>query len=154
MTAFTVIASLELSGRARSGSGLFSWIAKLPWNDPSFATQTLAMLIFAFDGVGGIINASYGVDLVVHNTLWIVGHFHLTVGAAVALSFIGITYWLVPHLTGKALWSARAARFQVWTFLLGMVTFSASHHFLGFRYGVPRRTMLGTAPYLSPKWHS
>jgi cytochrome c oxidase subunit I len=152
MTAFTVIASLELGGRARGGKGLFGWIAALPWSDPSFAAQALAMLIFAFGGVGGIINASYNMDLVVHNTLWIVGHFHLTVGAAVALSFIGITYWLVPHLTGNELWSARAARIQVWSFVLGMVIFSASHHFLGFRYGVPRRTMLGAAPYFSPEW--
>ena len=153
VTAFTVIASLELGGRARGGSGLFGWIATLPWKDPSFAAQALAMLIFAFGGVGGIINASYNMDLVVHNTLWIVGHFHLTVGAAVALSFIGIAYWLVPHLAGKNLWSPSAARIQVWSFVLGMVIFSASHHFLGFRYGVPRRTMLGAAPYLSADWH-
>lgn len=152
MTAFTVIASLELGGRARGGSGLFGWIAKLPWRDPSFAAQALAMLIFAFGGVGGIINASYNMDLVVHNTLWIVGHFHLTVGAAVALSFIGITYWLVPHLTGKDLWSPRAARFQVWSFAIAMAIFSASHHYVGFRYGVPRRTMLGAAPYFAAEW--
>ncbi len=153
VTAFTVIASLELGGRARGGSGLFGWIATLPWKDPSFAAQALAMMIFAFGGVGGIINASYNMDLVVHNTLWIVGHFHLTVGAAVALSFIGITYWLVPRLAGKELWSPRAARIQIWSFVLGMTIFSASHHYLGFRFGVPRRTMLGAAPYLSPDWH-
>jgi cytochrome c oxidase subunit I len=153
ITAFTVIASLELGGRARGGKGLFGWIVKLPWRDPSFAAQSLAILIFAFGGIGGIINASYNMDLVVHNTLWIVGHFHLTLGAAAALSFIGITYWLIPHLTGKTLWSERAARIQVWSFVLGMTVFSASHHFLGLRYGVPRRTMLGAAPYLSPEWH-
>ena len=153
LTAFTVIASLELGGRARGGKGLFGWIRKLPWKDPSFSAQAVAMLIFALGGVGGIINASYGVNLVVHNTLWIVGHFHLTVGTAVTLSFIGITYWLVPRLAGKELWSLRAARLQVWLWLIGMLPFSLSHHLLGLRFGVPRRTMLGASPYLSPEWN-
>ena len=152
LTAFTVIASLELGGRARGGTGLFGWIAKLPWNDPSFSAQALAIVTFAFGGIGGIINASYNVDLLVHNTLWIVGHFHLTLATTVVLSFIGISYWLVPKLTGKELWSVRTAQIQVWLWIAGMLPFSASHHFLGLRFGVPRRTMLGAAPYLSPEW--
>jgi cytochrome c oxidase subunit 1 len=152
LTAFTVIASLELGGRARGGTGLFGWIHKLPWKDPSFSAQALAMVTFAFGGIGGIINASYNVDLVVHNTLWIVGHFHLTLATAVTLSFIGITYWLIPKLTGKELWSVRSARIQVWLWVAGMVPFSSSHHLLGLHFGVPRRTMLGAAPYLSSEW--
>ena len=153
LTAFTVIASLELGGRARGGTGLFGWIPKLPWRDPSFSAQALAMVTFAFGGIGGIINASYNIDLVVHNTLWIVGHFHLTLATAVTLSFIGITYWLIPRLSGKELWSVRAAQLQVWLWIIGVAIFSSSHHFLGVRFGVPRRTMLGAAPYLSPEWN-
>ena len=153
LTAFTVIASLEIGGRAHGGQGLFGWIVKLPWGDPSFAAQALAMVIFAFGGIGGIINASYNVNLVVHNTLWIVGHFHLTLATAVTLSFIGITYWLIPRLAGKELWSLPLARVQVWLWIIGMVPFSAGHHILGLRFGVPRRTMLGAAPYLSPEWN-
>ncbi len=152
LTAFTVIASLELGGRAHGGKGLFGWIAKLPWKDASFAAQALAMVAFAFGGIGGIINASYNLDLLVHNTLWVVGHFHLTVAMAVTLSFIGITYWLIPNLTGNALWNPGAARAQVWLFAVGMAIFSGSHHFLGIFYSVPRRTMLGAAPYLSGEW--
>lgn len=152
LTAFTVIASLELGGRARGGSGLFGWIWKLPWKDPSFAAQGLAIVAFAFGGIGGIINASYSVDLVVHDTLWIVGHFHLTLATTVVLSFIGITYWLIPQLTGRELWSARTARAQIWLWIIGMVLFAGSHHFLGLVYGVPRRTMLGAAPYYSAAW--
>ncbi|HZD41286.1 MAG TPA: cbb3-type cytochrome c oxidase subunit I [Terriglobales bacterium] len=152
LTAFTVIASLETGGRARGGTGLFGWIRKLPWKDPSFSAQAMAILTFAFGGIGGIINASYNIDLVVHNTFWIVGHLHLTIATAVTLSFIGITYWLIPMLAGKELWSPRLAQAQVWLWILGMVLFSGSHHFLGAYFGVPRRTMLGTAPFLSPEW--
>jgi cytochrome c oxidase subunit 1 len=153
LTAFTVIASLELGGRARGGTGLFGWIRKLPWNAPSFSAQALAMVTFAFGGIGGIINASYNVDLLVHNTLWIVGHFHLTLATTVVLSFIGISYWLIPKLSGRELWSVRTAQVQVWLWVAGMVPFSASHHLLGLHFGVPRRTMLGAAPYLSSEWN-
>jgi cytochrome c oxidase subunit 1 len=153
LTAFTVIASLELGGRARGGTSLFGWIRKLPWNDPSFSAQALAMITFAFGGIGGIINASYNVDLLVHNTLWIVGHFHLTLATTVVLSFIGISYWLIPKLSGRELWSVRTAQVQTWLWIAGMVPFSASHHLLGLHFGVPRRTMLGAAPYLSSEWN-
>lgn len=153
LTAFTVIASLELGGRACGGTGLFGWIWKLPWKDPSFSAQALAIVTFAFGGIGGIINASYNVDLVVHNTLWIVGHFHLTLATTVTLSFIGITYWLIPKLAGRELWSPRTAQAQVWLWIIGMLLFSGSHHLLGLRFGVPRRTMLGAASYLSSAWN-
>jgi cytochrome c oxidase subunit 1 len=46
--------------------------------------------------------------MVVHNTAYIVGHLHLTVGTAVALTFMGISYWLVPHLARRALFSRRS----------------------------------------------
>lgn len=144
LTAFNVIASMEIGGRARGGKGLLGWIRKLPWNEPSFTAQTLAMILFAFGGAGGIINASYNVNLVVHNTAWVPGHFHLTVGTAVTLSFMGILYWMLPHLTGKELWSKRAALWQAWIWFVGMAVFSTGMHRLGL-LGAPRRTMLGVA---------
>jgi cytochrome c oxidase subunit 1 len=67
------------------------------------------MLLFAFGGISGLVNASYNVNLVVHNTSWVSGHFHLTNGSAVTLTFIGITYWLVSYLTGRQLWSTKVA---------------------------------------------
>ena len=109
LTFFNVVASLESGARARGGRGWVAWFGKLPWGDPSVAAQVLAMLLFVFGGVGGLINASYNLNLVVHNTAWIPGHLHLTVGTAVTLSFMGITYWLIPVLRGRALWSRRLA---------------------------------------------
>ena len=66
------------------------------------SAQLLAGILFMFGGIGGITNASYNVNLVVHNTAWIPGHFHLTVASAVTLSFFGISYWLIPYLTEQA----------------------------------------------------
>lgn len=151
LTAFTVIASLEYGARKRGGTGLVSWIRALPWSDPSVTAQLLAAILFLFGGVSGLTNASYNLNLVVHNTAWVPGHFHLTVATAVTLSFIGITYWLVPYLTGKALWRPKVALFQAWCWFVGMVIFSNAMHMLGL-LGAPRRTPLGEAPYIPSSW--
>ena len=153
ITAFTVIASLEIGGRARGGKGLLGWITKLPWGDPSFAAQNLAMILFAFGGIGGLTNSSYNLNLAVHNTGWISGHFHLTVGSAVTLTFFGIAYWLVPKLRGRPLFSRKMGVWQAWTWFVGMLLMSNSLHILGLNFGIPRRTMLGAASYFSTDWN-
>jgi cytochrome c oxidase subunit 1 len=152
MTAFTVVASLEIGARARGGTGLLSWIRKLPWGNPSYAAQNLAMILFAFGGIGGLINASYDLNLAVHNTSWVSGHFHTTVGSAATLTFFGIAYWLVPKLSGKPLWSRKAALWQAWTWFVGMLLMSNGLHILGLNFGMPRRTMIGAAQYVGVDW--
>jgi cytochrome c oxidase subunit 1 len=153
LTFFNVVASLESGARARGGTGWIAWFGKLPWGDPSLAAQVLAMILFTFGGVGGLINASFTMNLVVHNTAWIPGHLHLTVGTAVTLTFMGITYWLVPFLRGRALFSRRMALAQTWLWFVGMIIFSNSLHRLGLM-GMPRRTMIGASPYIQPEWQS
>ena len=152
LTLFTVVASLEYAARMRGGKGLFGWIRALPWGDPSVSAQLLAGILFMFGGIGGITNASYSVNLVVHNTAWIPGHFHLTVATGVTLSFMAISYWLVPHLTGKPLWKPKWALVQGWLWFVGMLIFSNAMHVLGL-LGTPRRTALGTAPYVPDEWN-
>jgi cytochrome c oxidase subunit I len=151
LTFFNVVASLEGAGRARGGKGVFSWFARLPWGDPSVAAQLLAMLMFCAGGIGGLINASYNMNLLVHNTTYVVGHFHTTVGTAVTLTYMGISYWLVPHLSGRMLWSRRMALVQSWMWFVGMLIFSTVLHELGLR-GMPRRTPISQAAYLQPGW--
>jgi cytochrome c oxidase subunit 1 len=151
LTFFNVVASLESGGRARGGRGWVSWFFRLPWGDPSVAAQVGAMMVFAFGGIGGLINASYNLNLLVHNTAWIPGHLHLTVGTGVTLTYMGITYWLVPLLAGRALWSRRLALVQVWLWFGGMAVFSNALHRLGMM-GMPRRTLISAAPYLQPAW--
>jgi cytochrome c oxidase subunit I len=151
LTFFNVVASLEGAGRARGGKGLAAWFFRLPWGDPSLAAQLLAMLMFCAGGIGGLINASYNMNLVVHNTSYVVGHFHTTVGTAVTLTYMGISYWLIPHLVGRALWSSRMALAQAWMWFVGMLIFSTALHELGLR-GMPRRTMISQASYFQPEW--
>ncbi|MBI2817675.1 MAG: cbb3-type cytochrome c oxidase subunit I [Acidobacteria bacterium] len=151
MTFFNIVASLENGARARGGRGWVLWFFKMPWGDPSFAAQVLAMLTFTFGGIGGLINASANVDLIVHNTAWISGHLHLTAGTAVTLTFMGITYWLVPVLWKRALWSRRMALAQAWLWAAGMLIFSFALHTLGLM-GMPRRTSMSAVTYALPEW--
>ena len=138
VTAFTVTASLEVAGRARGATGLLDWLPRLPWKDPLFSSVALSMLLFGVGGIGGAINAAYGMNAVVHNTAWIQGHFHLTVGSAVALTFMGTAYWLLPRLTGRELELGLLARVQPYLWFLGMLLFAISNHITGLM-GMPRR---------------
>jgi cytochrome c oxidase subunit 1 len=138
MTAFTVISSMEHGARQRGGSGYFAWMGALPWGQPAFVGCALAGIMFAAGGFSGMINASLNIDMLVHNTAWIPGHFHLTVGTAVALTFMAITYWLLPQLTGKELKFKGLALAQPYTWFIGMTLMSNALHRQGLA-GVPRR---------------
>jgi cytochrome c oxidase subunit 1 len=138
VTAFTIIASLEVAGRMRGGRGWFGWLAKLPWGEPFFTSVALSMLIFAVGGFGGAINAAYGMNAMIHNTAWVQGHFHLTVGTATALTFMGVTYWLWPRMLGRELRFPAFAQVQPWLWFAGMLLFSIANHVTGLM-GMPRR---------------
>ncbi|GGM63417.1 cytochrome c oxidase subunit 1 [Halarchaeum rubridurum] len=139
LTAFTVVASMEHGARQRGGEGRFGWLRALPWENPSFSGIALAGLAFAASGFGGMVNAGLNVNALVHNTMWVPGHFHLTVGTAVALTFMAITYWLLPQLTGKRLRLRTLAAVQPYLWFVGMVFMSNAMHRIGLA-GVPRRT--------------
>ncbi|GEM45535.1 b(o/a)3-type cytochrome-c oxidase subunit 1 [Deinococcus cellulosilyticus] len=145
LTAFSVAASMEYAARLKGGKGLTKWIAKLPWNNPSFTAQVLAMISFIFGGAGGIVNASMSLDYVVHNTAWIPGHFHITVGTAVTLTFFGMTFWLLPHLTGKKLFNPKLAVASAWWWFVGMMVFALGMHWEGL-LGIPRRAHISALP--------
>jgi cytochrome c oxidase subunit 1 len=138
VTAFTIIASLEVAGRMKGAKGLFNWLGKLPWGEPFFAAAILAMLTFTLGGIGGAINAAYAMNSMVHNTAWIQGHFHLTVGTTVGLTFIGATYWWLPRLTGRQLRLRWMATVQPYMWFVGMMLFSIPNHIAGL-LGLPRR---------------
>ncbi len=146
ITAFTVALSLEFAGRQRGGKGLMGWWFALPWKDPSVAAQVLALVSFLFGGAGGIVNASWQLDNVVHNTLWVPAHFHLTVGTMTTLVFMGVSFWLLPHLTGHKLFSRKLALAGVWLWFIGLMTWALAGHWAGLD-GVPRRAWISALPH-------
>ncbi len=139
MTAFAMFAMFEESAARAGKRGFFGIVGALPWNDPMFAGIALSMILFIFGGFGGIVNSSYSMNRVVHNTMWVVGHFHITVGAPVALTFLATTYRLLPALVRRRLWSEGLALAQVWLWFIGMSTMSFAMHVQGL-LGAPRRT--------------
>ena len=154
MTAFAVMYALEIGGRRAGGTGLIGWFFKIPWGDPSVCAQVLAMIVFLLGGLSGLMNASYDMNLVVHNTSFIPGHFHLTVGTAVVLSYMGICYWMVPYFEKRKLWSRKLALVQSALWFVGVLIMSRGL-MMGGLAGMPRRTDLALAPYAAnlPEWH-
>lgn len=147
LTGFTIIASLEISGRLRGGTGLFGWIGALPWREPLVTAAALGLLLLAGGGFGGIINASYAMNTLVHNTAWVPGHFHLIFGGTVVLIYFGIAYHLWPMLTGRRLRSPGLVLAQLWLWAIGMIVTAAPWHWLGL-LGQPRR--ISSTPYDTP----
>jgi len=145
MTAFAMFATFEQTGRAKGARGLFGWLKKLPWGDVRFFAPFMGMLIFIPAGAGGMINASNQMNAIVHNTLWVVGHFHLTVATTVALTFFGVAYWLIPHVLHRRLTPKlnRLGIIQTVLWVIGMIFMSGAMHITGLM-GAPRRTAFTT----------
>ncbi|MGZ5494662.1 MAG: cbb3-type cytochrome c oxidase subunit I, partial [Thermoanaerobaculia bacterium] len=159
VTAFTLAASME-HGARQEGDGLFGWWKRLPYFDRErwmFSYLFAGLFIFIFGGITGIINASYNLDNVVHNTAWLPAHFHQTVGGPVFLAFIGGSLLLVGSLTGKKIAFPRANVWVPYLWTLGIMIFSTGL-FIGGVAGEPRRTNMGmtytnpSSPLYQPSW--
>ncbi|MGZ5446153.1 MAG: cbb3-type cytochrome c oxidase subunit I [Thermoanaerobaculia bacterium] len=160
VTAFTMAASMEHGARERGGQGLFGWWKKLPYLDGErwlFSYLFAGLFIFIFGGITGIINASYNLNLVVHNTSWLPAHFHQTVAGPVFLAFLGGSLLLASTLTGKAVALRKVAVWVPYIWTLGIMTFSTGL-FVGGINGEPRRTNMGLtytnpeSPLYQPTW--
>lgn len=138
ITGFTVIASLEIAGRLRGGKGLFGWIGSLPWRNPMVLSVILALLMLILGGFGGLVNASYAMNAMVHNTAWVPGHFHLIFAGTTVIMYFAIAYYLWPIMAGKPLFSKDMALVQLWTWFIGMTILTTPWHVLGL-LGQPRR---------------
>lgn len=151
LTAFTVAASLEYGARQRGGAGLFGWWRKLPYFSTEnwmFSYLFCGLAIFLFGGVTGLINASYSMNNVVHNTAWLPAHFHLTVGGPVFLGILGMSLFLLAGILKKPVAPAWLAVAVPYVWMAGTFIFSGGL-FVGGLRGEPRRTNLGMT-YLNP----
>lgn len=151
ITAFTISASLEYAGRKRNGKGLFGWMKKLPyWDKKNFLFGYLicGLILFIFGGFTGIVNSSYSLNNVVHNTSWMPGHFHMTVAGPVFLAILGMSLYLITKLGGKEMRFKSYAVLVPYLWMIGILIFSTGLMWGGLM-GEPRRTNLGMS-YLNP----
>lgn len=137
---FTVPAGMELGMRLRGYTkGMFEWLRRAPWGDPGFSSLVLSVIVFGF--VGGITGVTIGteqINIIVHNTLRVPGHFHATVVSGTALAFMGVTYYLLPLIFQRKVAFWGFAKIQPYLFSLGVFLLSMGMTFAG-SFGVPRR---------------
>ena len=103
--------------------GFTIYRSRFRWT-PASTALFFGLVGWLLAGLSGIVNATIAFDVQIHNTLWIVGHFHHMAMLNIGLLIFGATYALLPELTGKALYSEKLAWVHVWvTFVCGMIVF-------------------------------
>jgi cytochrome c oxidase subunit I len=118
---------------------MFEWLRKAPWGNPVFSGMALSVVLFGFlGGITGVMMGTEQLNLITHNTLYVPGHFHGTVVVGTTLSFMAISYWLVPTLWQKELVFPGLAKWQPYLFGLGM-GMAATFMMGAGTLGVPRR---------------
>jgi cytochrome c oxidase subunit I len=124
-----------------TGVKFFNWIATMWRGRIRFATPMLFsigfLLMFLIGGITGPFLASPTIDYAVHDTYYVVAHFHYVLfGGSVFAAFAGFYFWM-PKMTGRLL-SERLGKWHFWLMLIGMnLTFFPMHQ-LGLD-GMPRR---------------
>ena len=117
----TVPGSIEAAQRARGlTKGMFEWLRKAPWGNPAFAGMFMSLVFFGFiGGISGVVMGTEQINLIMHNTLYVPGHFHGTVVAGTTLAFMAITYYLVPLIFRREIKFMKLAKLQPYLFGLG-----------------------------------
>ncbi|MBU2846650.1 cytochrome C oxidase subunit I, partial [Acidithiobacillus ferriphilus] len=77
----------------------------------------MAMMNFLVGGLTGIFNADVPADLQLHNTYWVVAHFHYTMLGGVIFTWIGALYWWFPKVTGRKI-NEFWGKFHAWWFFV------------------------------------
>ncbi|NLD70617.1 MAG: cytochrome C oxidase subunit I [Limnobacter sp.] len=136
----TVPGAIEMAQREKGFTkGLFEWLRKAPWSNPVFSGMFMSLIGFGFlGGISGVMMGTEQLNMIIHNTIYVPGHFHATVVLGTTLAFMAITYFLLPTLFNRELILPGWAKWQPYVFGLGMGVFTLTMMGAG-TLGVPRR---------------
>jgi cytochrome c oxidase subunit 1 len=121
----TIPGAMEVAQRAKGyNKGLFEWLRKAPWDNPTFSGVFISIIGFGFlGGISGVMMGTEQLNMIIHNTIYVPGHFHATVVVGTTLSFMALTYYLIPVLFRREMISPTLAKWQPYLFGLSMYFF-------------------------------
>jgi cytochrome c oxidase subunit I len=121
----TIPGAIEVAQRQKGYTrGLFEWLRKAPWGNPVFSGMFISLLGFGFlGGISGVMMGTEQLNMIIHNTIYVPGHFHATVVVGTTLSFMALTYYLIPTLFRREMIVPTLAKWQPYLFGLSMYFF-------------------------------
>ena len=121
----TIPGAIEVAQRQKGYTrGLFEWLRKAPWGNPVFSGMFIALIGFGFlGGISGVMMGTEQLNMLIHNTIYVPGHFHATVVVGTTLSFMALTYFLIPVLFKREMILPQLAKIQPYLFGLSMYFF-------------------------------
>jgi cytochrome c oxidase subunit 1 len=136
----TIPGAMEVAQRQKGFTrGMFEWLRKAPWGNPVFSGMFISLVGFGFlGGISGVMMGTEQLNMIIHNTIYVPGHFHATVVIGTTLTFMALTYYLIPVLFKREMIAPRLAKWQPYLFGFSMYFFCLMMMGAG-TLGVPRR---------------